>query len=254
MIVAVYNLFQIIFLLLPFILIFSPFILGIFFIFFILSIIYSILGGFRISTTTRDYFYSKSREFEFYKLSFLLMAKLISILGSMTGEQLNYISFIMNSLNLSERDKSELYNLFHFSVTQNRNADKILYTLKLGYFQRKDLFVWLVSVLKEINNLARYKSLEGDKFILYVSSFLELDFESYDSYKNVDIKVVNPYEVLGLKYDASDDDIKRAYKKLVIQYHPDKFENEPVKQKEANEKFIRIQDAYERISKERNLK
>ncbi|WP_024653438.1 J domain-containing protein [Borrelia persica] len=247
------NLFQIIFLLLPFILIFSPFILSIFFIFFIFFVISSILGGFRVYTT-RDYFYSKSREFEFYKLSFLLMAKLISILGSMTGEQLNYINFIITSLNLSERHKSELYNIFHFYVTQNRNADKILYTLKLGYFQHKDLFVWLVSVLKEINNLARYKNPEGDKFILYVISFLELDFESHDSYKNVNIKIVNPYEILGLKYDASDDDIKRAYKKLVIKYHPDKFANDPIKQKEASEKFIKIQDAYERISKERNLK
>ncbi len=223
------------------------------FIFFIFFIISSILGGFKIYTT-RDYFYSKSREFEFYKLSCLLMAKLISILGAMTGEQLSYINFIINSLNLSERDKTELYNIFHFSVTQNRNADKILYTLKLGYFQHKDLFVWLVSTLKEINNLARYKNLEGDKFIHYVSSFLELDFENYDTYKNVNIEIINPYEVLGLKYNASDDDVKKAYKRLVIQYHPDRFANEPIKQREANEKFIKIQDAYEKICKERNLK
>ncbi|ANF34062.1 molecular chaperone DnaJ [Borrelia turicatae] len=247
------NLFQIFFLLLSFILIFSPFILSMFFIFFVFFIITSILGGFR-TYTTRDYFYSKSRELEFYKLSCLLMAKLISILGSMTGEQLNYINFIINSLNLSEKHKTELYNVFHFSVTQNRNADKILYTLKLGYFQHRDLFVWLVSVLKEINNLARYGNLEGDKFIRYVSAFLEIDFENHYAYKNINIEIVNPYEVLGLRYNASDDDIKKAYKKLVIQYHPDRFASEPIKQREANEKFIKIQDAYEKICKERNLK
>ncbi|QMU99365.1 DnaJ domain-containing protein [Borrelia sp. A-FGy1] len=216
-------------------------------------IISSLLGGFKVYTT-RDYFHSKVREFEFYKLSFLLMAKLISILGSMTGEQLNYINFIINSLNLSERHKTELYNIFHFSITKNRNADKILYALKLGYFQHRDLFIWLVSTLKEINNLARYRNSDGDKFILYIISFLELDFESYNTYKDIKIEIINPYEVLGLKYDSSDNDIKRVYKKLVIQYHPDRFANEPMKQKEASEKFIKIRDAYEKICRERNLK
>ncbi|AOW95808.1 J domain-containing protein [Borrelia miyamotoi] len=247
------NLFQILFLLLPFIVLFSPFILIMFLIFFVFFMISIILGGFRIYPR-RDYSYSKSREFEFYKLSFLLIAKLISILGSMTGEQLSYINFLINSLNLSERYKTELYNIFHFSITQNRNADKILYTLKLGYSQYKDLFVWLVAALKEINNLSRYGNYEGDKFIRYVSSFLELDFENHDTYKNVNIKIVNPYKVLGLKYDASNDDIKKAYKKWVMKCHPDRFANEPVKQREANEKFIKIQEAYAKICKERNLK
>ncbi|WP_445436069.1 J domain-containing protein [Candidatus Borreliella tachyglossi] len=247
------NLFRILFLLLLLVLIFNPFTLGILFMFIIFFIISSLLGGFRVYTT-RGYSYSKSREFEFYKLSFLLMAKLISILGSMTGEQLNYINFIINSLNLSERHKTELYNIFHFYTTKNRNADKILYTLKLGYFQHKDLFVWLVSALKEINKLARYKNAEGDRFILYVSSFLELDFENYDTYKNINIEIVNPYAVLGLKHSSSDDDIKKTYKKLVMQCHPDRFANEPVKQREANEKFIKIRNAYEKICKDRNLK
>ncbi|BCR22016.1 Chaperone protein DnaJ [Borrelia sp. HM] len=220
------------------------------FIFFVIS---SIFGGFKIYTAS-DYSYSKSREFEFYKLSFLLIAKLISILGSMTGEQLNYINFIINSLNLSERYKTELYNIFHFSITQNRNTDKILYTLKLGYFQHKDLFVWLVSTMKEINNLSRYGNSEGNKFISYVSSFLELDFENSDTYKNINIKIVNPYEVLGLNYNASNDDVKKAYKKWVMKCHPDRFANEPVKQKEANEKFLKVQEAYAKICKERNLK
>jgi len=49
------------------------------------------------------------------------------------------------------------------------------------------------------------------------------------------------YEILNVPRDASDDDIKKAYRKLAMQYHPDK---NPGKEKWANEKFKEINEAY----------
>lgn len=49
------------------------------------------------------------------------------------------------------------------------------------------------------------------------------------------------YEVLGLKKGASEQDIKRAYKRLASKHHPDKNQGS----KEAEEKFKEIQEAYE---------
>ncbi len=49
------------------------------------------------------------------------------------------------------------------------------------------------------------------------------------------------YEVLGLQKDVSKDDIKRAYRKLAIQYHPDKNPGD----KSAEEKFKEATEAYE---------
>ncbi|MBO4583310.1 MAG: molecular chaperone DnaJ [Alphaproteobacteria bacterium] len=51
----------------------------------------------------------------------------------------------------------------------------------------------------------------------------------------------NPYEVLGVARDASDADIKKAYHKLVLKYHPDKNPGD----KSAEEKFKEVNNAFD---------
>src|SRR4029453_12118764 len=51
----------------------------------------------------------------------------------------------------------------------------------------------------------------------------------------------DPYEVLGVSRDASDDAIKKAYRKLARDYHPDRNPGD----KQAEAKFKEIQDAYD---------
>jgi molecular chaperone DnaJ len=52
------------------------------------------------------------------------------------------------------------------------------------------------------------------------------------------------YEILGLKKDATGDEIKKAYRKLAKTYHPDKNPNDST----AEEKFKEISEAYEHLS------
>lgn len=48
------------------------------------------------------------------------------------------------------------------------------------------------------------------------------------------------YEILGVARDATEADIKKAYRKLAMQYHPDQNQND----KEAEEKFKEISSAF----------
>lgn len=60
----------------------------------------------------------------------------------------------------------------------------------------------------------------------------------------------DPYRILGVSRDASDEEIKKAYRRLSRRYHPDANINNPNKA-QAEEKFKEIQQAYDQIMKER---
>lgn len=57
---------------------------------------------------------------------------------------------------------------------------------------------------------------------------------------------MNPYEILGVKQGASQEEIKSAYRKLVKQYHPDQFRDNPL-QELAQEKLAEINKAYDML-------
>ena len=59
---------------------------------------------------------------------------------------------------------------------------------------------------------------------------------------------MNTYEVLGLKPGASQDEIKKAYRKLIKQYHPDQYIDNPLKDL-AEQKMREINEAYDALTK-----
>tara|TARA_B100000287_G_scaffold374320_1_gene374064 strand:+ start:26 stop:526 length:501 start_codon:yes stop_codon:yes gene_type:complete len=65
----------------------------------------------------------------------------------------------------------------------------------------------------------------------------------------------NYYENLGLQDNASDDEVKKAYKKLAIKYHPDKQANKSDEEKaEAEKNFKIIAEAYEILTNKNKYK
>ena len=66
------------------------------------------------------------------------------------------------------------------------------------------------------------------------------------SKENKNIKTFDPYDILNIRTNATDDDIKAAYRKLARELHPDKNPDDP----EAAAKFILLTKAYRALSDE----
>ena len=64
------------------------------------------------------------------------------------------------------------------------------------------------------------------------------------------------YKILEIPSSASNSEIKKAYRKMVMKYHPDKLNDlNEIQKKMGEEKFIKVKEAYETIRKNRgNLK
>lgn len=88
-----------------------------------------------------------------------------------------------------------------------------------------------------------------------IASYMGIDPKDQESIKAMFYQdSESAYKVLGIEPNASDEEVKKAYRKMAVKYHPDKVghEEESV-QKAAKEKFQKVQDAYELIKKERGL-
>jgi DnaJ like chaperone protein len=88
-----------------------------------------------------------------------------------------------------------------------------------------------------------------------IANYLNVSSKDFDSIKAMFYKDVNSaYQILEITPSANEDDIKKAYRKMAIKYHPDKVSSLGEEfQKAAKEKFQKVQEAYETIKKEKGI-
>jgi len=89
-----------------------------------------------------------------------------------------------------------------------------------------------------------------------ISSYLGIRTPDLNSIKAMFVKDINnAYQILETTPDANEEELKKAYRKMAVKYHPDKVAHlgDDVK-KAATEKFQKVQAAYEEIKKQRGIK
>lgn len=122
----------------------------------------------------------------------------------------------------------------------------------MSYEQRLQLLNFLVNIAKADGAVhdAEIQALRE------VAAAMRLTAQEVDSMLNLGSdRIEDAYKVLEIDPSATDDEVKKAYRKLALKHHPDKVASlgDEVK-KAAEEKFKAITEAYDRIRKARGMK
>lgn len=93
------------------------------------------------------------------------------------------------------------------------------------------------------------------KLIEHIAQQMGINEKDYKSIESMFVANTDAaYKILEVEPGATDDELKKAYRKMAVKYHPDKvhYLGEDV-QKAANEKFQKVNEAWETIKKKRNI-
>jgi DnaJ like chaperone protein len=92
--------------------------------------------------------------------------------------------------------------------------------------------------------------------IEHIAGLLGISLPDYNSIKAMFYSdSESDYKILEITKDVSDEEVKKAYRKMAVKFHPDKVSHlgEDI-QKDAKEKFQKVQRAFENIKKQRGIK
>ena len=182
-----------------------------------------------------------------------LAAIVIKADGKVDERELRFVRnyFIAN---YGEAYASSIFAKFNTEVKkeqQNLNEITRLFTQRAPYETRLQILHFLFAIANADGHVAE---VEVQK-ILQISNALQLRSMDFESIKAMFVKSAdNAYKILEISPNATDTEVKKAYRTMAKKYHPDKLQTEDAALKKgAQEKFQQVQAAYEAIQKERGL-
>ena len=183
----------------------------------------------------------------------VLSAAVMKSDGKVLRSELDYVKDFIRR-NFGEAALPQALQILKAALDKDINLPEICAQIKLymEQSQRLQLFHYLAGIanadghvsqmeLNDLKNIAAYLGIPAQEADSILAMF---------GGSNLD----QAYKVLEIEPSATDDEVKKAYKKLAMKHHPDKVATlgEDVK-KAAEEKFKAIAMAYETIKKERGL-
>ncbi len=245
--------------------------IGYIFLIFIIATVFRLFNRFN-NTSYNNYSYrnhykerNSSIEYEnaFFNGTFSMLAKLACADGQINDNAKRKIEQFMNyNLNLSPEAYNHAVSIFNKALSDNRSFESYADEFYNSFSNQLDILQLLIDIFYRVAMSDGHMSLKEDSMIYYAArrfnipdSVLRLIKNRYGG--NSTSSSTRYYAVLGLKDNASNDEIKSTYRKLIKEFHPDtvsqKGAGEQFKEY-AKKRFQEIQDAYEQICKERGIK
>ena len=194
----------------------------------------------------------------FFVATFSMLAKLVKVDKSISKEEIDSIEkFMLHDLGLNPESRRIAMNIFHTAMDSQgtfRDFAEQFY----GEFQSQpQLLDLMIDILIRVSVADGFLSKDEENLILSAVRTFKFTEEEYRKFKSRYVKDFEKYfAILKSKSSDSNDQIKKRYRKLVLEYHPDKIASKGLPEefmKFANDKFREIQEAYEVIKKERRL-
>ena len=206
------------------------------------------------SNTGFDYYRQRSTQYDFPTMLMALSAVVMKADGTVKRVELDYVKGFFNAQFGNQFTTQHLQVLKRFLDSGNIPVNEICSDIRarLPIEARIQLLHYLFSIAKSDGHVddSEVRSIQELANKLGVPA---LEFESLKNmfYRSAD----SDYKILGIEASASDDEVKKAYRKMAVAFHPDKVAQlGPEYEKGAKEKFQQIQDAYENIKKKRGIK
>jgi DnaJ like chaperone protein len=196
--------------------------------------------------------YTKTTTGDFVVSLLVLIAAVMKADGKVMQSELNYVkSFLVQRFGQSSAN--EALKMLRDLLKQNIPVRDVCTQIRtrLDYPSRLEL----IHLLYGLANADKAVDQSEIKVIDEIAYYLGISSSDSKSIKSMFVKSAeSSYQILGIEPTATIDEIKKAYRRLAKEYHPDKvsYLGDDIK-KSAEEKFKKINDAYEAIKAERRF-
>jgi DnaJ like chaperone protein len=182
----------------------------------------------------------------------VLSAAVMKADGKVLKSELVYVRMFFEQ-QFGKASAREHMLLFKEILKQDVDVAKVCGQIKsnMGVHARLQMIHYLFGIAKADGSVDK---VEVD-LIQKIAGFLNIGMGEFDSIKAMFFKDADAaYKILGLSAKSKDSEVKKAYRKMAVKYHPDKLGHLGEDfQKASKEKFLKVKEAYETIKKERGI-
>jgi len=210
-------------------------------------------GGFGGYAHDPSYYRRQITQNDFATALLVLSASVMKADGKILKSELDFVKMFLKQQFPPSYASQQILKLKDI-LKQNYNLSEVCADIRqvMNVQQRSMLVQYLFGIAKADDHVSEKEV----NVITQIASLLGISAGEFEQLKGMFYKSTSDaYQTLGIEKDVPDEAVKKAYRKMAVQHHPDKYSQMGEEhQKAAKERFQKIQDAYETIKKERGLK